>query len=79
MLAKPDPAVVQKALKPDGWNDCEIRCEGRRVRIALNGTQTVDYTEEDAALPQFGRIGLQIHGDGVTEIAYKDITIEELP
>jgi hypothetical protein len=35
--------------------------------------------EEDATLPQHGLIGLQIHGNGVTEIAYKDIVIEELP
>lgn len=79
MLAKPGAGVVEKVLKPDGWNDYEIRCEGRRVRLALNGVQTLDYTEEDATLPQFGLIGLQIHGDGKTEIAYKDIVIEELP
>jgi hypothetical protein len=79
MLAKPEPGVVEKILKPDGWNDYKIRCEGRRVRIALNGVETLDYTEEDATLPQFGLIGLQIHGNGMTEIAYKDIVIEELP
>ena len=79
MLAKPDAALVARALKPDEWNDYEIRCEGRRLRLALNGAVTVDYTEDDMSLPQFGRIGLQIHGDGKTEIAYKDIAIEELP
>jgi hypothetical protein len=79
MLAKPEPGVVEKILKPDDWNSYKIRCEGGRVRIALNGVQTLDYTEQDATLPQFGLIGLQIHGNGMTEIAYKDIVIEELP
>ncbi len=79
VLAKPEATVVEKALKVDGWNDYEVRCEGRRVRLALNGTPTVDYREEDTALVQSGRIGLQIHGNGITEIAYKDIVIEELP
>lgn len=79
VLAKAEAAVVEKALKVDGWNDYEVRCEGRRVRISLNGMQTVDYTEEDMTLPQFGLIGLQIHGNGMTEISYKDIVMEELP
>jgi hypothetical protein len=79
MLAKPEPGVVEKILKTNDWNSFKIRCESGRVRIALNGVQTLDYTEEDATLPQFGLIGLQIHGDGKTEIAYKDIVIEELP
>lgn len=79
MLAKPEPGLVQRLLRPDDWNDYEIRCEGRRIRLLLNGTLTVDYTEPDASLPQFGLIGLQIHGDGKTEIAYRALTLEELP
>jgi hypothetical protein len=39
----------------------------------------VDYTEADEAIPQFGRIGLQVHGGGKTEISYKDLTLERLP
>ncbi len=39
----------------------------------------MDYTEEDKALPLTGVIGLQIHGGGKAEAAYKDITLEELP
>ncbi|MFM1767926.1 MAG: hypothetical protein RJA22_455 [Verrucomicrobiota bacterium] len=79
MLAKPDPALAQKLVKPDDWNDYEIRCEGRRIRLTLNGTLTVDYTEPDTTLPQSGLIGLQIHGNGKTAIAYRAITLEELP
>ncbi|MPZ19747.1 MAG: DUF1080 domain-containing protein [Luteitalea sp.] len=78
-LAQADPAQLKGLLKLDDWNDYEIRAEGRRIRLRLNGRQTVDYTEPDETLPQSGLIGLQIHGGGKAQVWYKDITIEELP
>ena len=79
VLAKPDAATVTRALKPGGWNDYEIRCEGKRVRLAINGVPMVDYTETDPTVVQEGRIGLQVHGGGKTRIAYRDLWIEPLP
>lgn len=79
VLARPDDETTKKALKPGDWNDYEIRCEGPRIRITLNGVQTVDYTEDDPTMPLQGLIGLQIHGGGMAEASYRDITIEELP
>lgn len=79
ILVKANPDEVNKVLKKNDWNDYEIRCEGKRIRLAINGLQTVDYKEPEDKIPQFGIIGLQVHGGGKTEAAYKDITIEELP
>jgi len=79
VLAKPAEADVKKAVKPGEWNDYEIRAEGRRVILKINGVQMVDYTEANAAIPQFGRIGLQVHGGGKAEISYKDLALEPLP
>jgi hypothetical protein len=79
VLAAADAAVIAEVLKPNDWNDYEIRAEGTRIRLSLNGRQTVDYTETDTAIPQSGLIGLQIHGGGKALVSYKDITIEELP
>jgi hypothetical protein len=79
ILAKPDEAVVKRAVKTGEWNDYEVRADGRRIRVRINGTQTVDYTEPDLSIPQQGLIGLQIHGGGKGLVAFKDITIEELP
>src|SRR5689334_7378520 len=59
MLVKPDPELIKKTEKPGDWNSYEIRCEGRRIRLTLNGAQTVDYTEADETLEQEGLIGLQ--------------------
>jgi hypothetical protein len=79
VLVKPDPKAVEKALKKDDWNDYVIRCEGKRIRTAINGVDMIDYTEPDDSLPQHGLLGLQVHGGGPTEVYYKDITLEELP
>jgi hypothetical protein len=79
VLVKPDAEAVKKAVKKDEWNEYQIRCEGKRVQTWINGTPMIDYTELDDSIEQFGQIGLQVHGGGVTEIYYKDITIEVLP
>jgi hypothetical protein len=79
VVAKSDKTEVNKVLKRGDWNEYVIRCEGKRLRASLNGYQTFDYTEPDDAIPQFGTIGLQVHGGGKTEAWYKDITIEQLP
>jgi hypothetical protein len=65
-------------LKPDDSNDYVIRCEGPRIRLTVNGLQTVDYTEPDEKIPRTGIIGLQIHSGGPSEAWFKDITIVEL-
>lgn len=79
VLAKPSDAEMGKPVKKGDWNDYEIRCEGRRLVLKINGVTTVDYTEPDASIPQSGRIGLQVHGGGKTLVSFKDITVEELP
>ncbi|MCC7044944.1 MAG: DUF1080 domain-containing protein [Acidobacteria bacterium] len=79
VLALPDQKAVMAHVRIDDWNDYEIRAEGRRIRLTLNGHQTVDYTEADTTLPQTGLIGLQIHGDGKALVRYRNITIDELP
>jgi hypothetical protein len=79
VLVKPNAADVKKALKPGDWNEYLIRARGNRIQTAINGVIMIDYTEPDATLPQYGMIGLQVHGGGVTEASYKEITIQELP
>jgi hypothetical protein len=78
VLARPDAKIVTNLLKTEDWNNYQIRCEGKRIRLWINGKQTVDYTEADNSIPQSGLIALQIHGGGKAQVWYKDITIEEL-
>jgi hypothetical protein len=88
ILAQPAPEVLAKAQKPVGeWNDYRIRAEGKRIQIWLNGIQTVDYSETEGIILQNGKslviqptgiIAVQIHGNAISIVRYKDIMIEEL-
>jgi hypothetical protein len=80
LAAAPKEAVEQALGRArDGWNEYVIRCEGPRIRLSINGVETVDYTEPDAAIPQQGVIAVQIHGRMVGTIRYRNIRITELP
>lgn len=79
VLAKADEAAVAKVEKPGDWNRYEIRCEGPRIVLSINGAQTVDYTETDPGIPLDGHIAVQIHGDGKTVVRFRNLSIEQLP
>jgi Domain of Unknown Function (DUF1080) len=78
ILAQPDRSAIEKAVKHEQWNDYVIRCQGPRIRLWLNGTLSVDYTERDANIERSGIICLQIHGGAKAKVYYKDIAVEEL-
>ena len=77
-LAEGDATKLEDVVKPEGWNDITIRAEGARIRIWVNGYQTVDYVERDEEIPRTGIIGLQIHGGPPAVAAYREIRIREL-
>jgi len=74
---QPAPDAVEKAIRRNDWNGYVIRCEGGRIRTWINDVPMIDYTEPEASIPQFGRIGLQIHGGAKAEVRYRHLTIEE--
>lgn len=78
-LMKPNEADVLSWIKQGDWNIYEIRAENERIRLYINGKQTVDYTETDASIPQSGFIALQIHGGAKAIVAFKEIYLQELP
>lgn len=78
VLAAPNPSTIKQIIKKDDWNQYTIRCQGPRIRLTLNGTTTVDYTESEPNIPRTGLIGLQVHGGGKTLVRYKNIKIKEL-
>src|SRR5213075_529582 len=56
-----------------------IQAEGRRIQTWINGVQGTDFIEQEPTIPQFGKLGIQIHGGGKSKVQVKDIVIEELP
>lgn len=70
---------IKRLEKAGDWNRLEIRAEGQRVQLSLNGERTVDYTETDASVAPEGLIALQIHGNCKAEIAFRNLQLTELP
>ena len=77
-LAEADAEKLSSKLKRDDWNDLTIRCEGKQIKIWVNGFQTVDYTEKEEEIAAKGIIGLQIHGGLPAEARYRKIRIKTL-
>jgi hypothetical protein len=77
VLAQADEKV-KKVLKRNDWNEYEIRAEGKRIQLFINGVKTVDYTETDANIDEGGVIAVQIHGGPPSEAWYKDIRMQRL-
>ena len=78
MLAEVLKEVQDEIVRKDDWNEYIIRCEGSRIRLWLNGRQTVDYVEQEEEIAGRGVIGLQIHSGPASEAWYKDIRIRKL-
>jgi acetyl esterase/lipase len=78
VIAAANRPELDKVLKLEGWNDYRILCHGRRIRLWINGYQTVDYTELDESIEQTGVIGLQIHGGPAAQTRYRNIIIRVL-
>jgi Domain of Unknown Function (DUF1080) len=69
------PEEIAAVIRPDGWNDYRIRCEGPRVQLWINGLLTTDFTETHDQIPRTGRIGVQIHSGKPAEVWYRDLRL----
>ncbi|MCG5218698.1 ThuA domain-containing protein, partial [Streptosporangium sp. KLBMP 9127] len=74
-----DTAARDAALNPPGqWNTYELRVEGERLQVFLNGTKINDFTNTDPARSlRQGHIGIQNHGND-DDVAFRNIRIKEL-
>jgi type 1 glutamine amidotransferase len=69
-----------RALNPPGeWNTYEIRVEGERLRVWLNGVKVNDFTNTDPARSlRDGHLGLQNHGAD-DQVSFRNVRVKELP
>ncbi len=79
MLAMADTNLVARVEKPGDWNRYEVIARGPEVQLILNGQRTATWVERGEGIDADGLIALQIHGACKAEIAFRNITIEELP
>jgi hypothetical protein len=78
VLAGPKDEDLKKVLKPDDWNDYEVRAEGNKITLTVNGLKTVEYTEPDEKIAHSGIIAPQIHGGEAMEVQFRNIRLKEL-
>ncbi|MEU9709363.1 ThuA domain-containing protein [Streptomyces sp. NPDC047967] len=69
-----------RVLRPPGqWNSYEIKVQGERLRVFLNGVKINDFTNTDPARSlKDGYIGLQNHGAD-DQVSFRNIQLKELP
>lgn len=75
-----DGGPAKKVGKQHDWNDIEILAQGNRVRVAINGTQVVDWRDPKPETIKEGPIGLQLHSEKVPqELHWKGLVLEAFP
>ncbi len=75
----PAKEAALKVLNRTDWNHYVIRASGEKIVLAINGKESVEYHEPDAAIARGGLIAMQLHAGGPTEIQFKDMMIQPLP
>jgi hypothetical protein len=62
------------------WHLVEIlaKLQAGTVKVAVNGVQTLSYTDSNPGKRKKGPVGLQIH-DGASELQYRGIFVEVAP
>ncbi len=79
ILADVKPDEVAKLVKKGDWNQYVITCDGPKIKLELNGTTTVDYTEKDEKKGATeGIIAFQLHVGAKMKVWFKDVELKEL-
>ena len=67
---------VKELLKLDDWNTMKICAEGKKYTVWLGGEKIMTY-ESDSAITK-GKIGIQLHGNRVMSIEYRNLMARSL-
>ncbi|MCQ4208638.1 ThuA domain-containing protein [Streptomyces longispororuber] len=69
-----------QVLRPPGqWNSYEIKVQGERLQVFLNGVKINDFTNTDPERSlKDGYIGLQNHGAS-DQVSFRNVQLKELP
>ena len=74
-----DQEAFQKLMKLDDWNEVRIVAKGNHIQHYLNGTLTLDFTDNhpELALSE-GVIALQLHAGNPMFAEFKDIQLKTI-
>lgn len=75
-----DGGPAKKVGHQHDWNHLEILAQGNHVRVAVNGTQVVDWLDPEPQRIKEGPIGLQLHQNNAPqEVHFKNIVLTTFP
>jgi hypothetical protein len=66
---------AETVVRPNAWNDYEIRCQGDRITLRVNGLVTADIRDSERTE---GIIALQLHRGPAMQAQFRNIRIREL-
>jgi hypothetical protein len=73
------PEELQKVIKPEEWNEYEVRGEGPKIALRINGTLMCEVEDHDAKMSRDkGVIALQMHPGPPMKVQFKDLKIKIL-
>lgn len=74
LVEPPKNTLGAYVLDPTGWNEIEIRSEGKVVTTWVNGVRALSFDDPEPLLTE-GSFALQLHAGGVDGIAWKDLYV----
>jgi hypothetical protein len=70
---------IQATIKSEDWNDYVILAKGNHLQHFINGKQTIDVTDEDAAnAAKSGLLALQIHQGPPMTVQFRNLRLKPL-
>lgn len=70
-----ESADIQAVIHQGDWNEYKIIAKGGHLQHFINGTQTIDVTDETAVGAKSGVLALQIHVGAPFTVQFKDIKL----
>jgi hypothetical protein len=71
-----DSAEIQSKIKHEDWNDYLIVAKGNHFKHFINGTATIECTDEDDAARPTGILALQLHAGPPMIVQFRNILIK---
>jgi len=70
---------IQAKIKNEDWNDYVVIAKGNHFQHFINGTQTVDVTDnQEAKAAKSGIVALQLHAGAPMTVQFRNIRIKEV-
>ncbi len=71
-----ESAEIQSKIKNEAWNDYHIVAQGNHFKHFINGTATIECTDEDDAARADGILALQLHAGPPMIVQFRKIMIK---